>query len=254
MIDNGRSDNRRIEEASSRAWPAREQQLIDGWVVRITDGYTRRANSVTPLYPSQMPPGPKITRCEQLYAARELPCCFRLTTAAPAPDLDRLLEDRGYRAIAPTAVLTRDLSAADSEASAADPPVRSLTEWLAVFSRLQDAAAINHEKHRRILSAVAVEMRMTTRGASGREVACGMGVVDGELLGIFDILTDPRERRRGHAWHLATDLLAWGQRRGARQAYLQVVRENVPALRLYEKLGFREAYGYWYRLSAGNRR
>jgi hypothetical protein len=34
---------------------------------------------------------------------------------------------------------------------------------------------------------------------------------------------------------------------GALRAYLQVVSGNVPAENLYTKIGFSEAYRYWYR-------
>ena len=43
-------------------------------------------------------------------------------------------------------------------------------------------------------------------------------------------------------------LLAHGQRNGARTAYLQVMLNNPPALQLYEDLGFKEVYQYWYRV------
>jgi ribosomal protein S18 acetylase RimI-like enzyme len=35
---------------------------------------------------------------------------------------------------------------------------------------------------------------------------------------------------------------------GADKAYLQVMQSNVAAMQLYEGLGFRAAYSYWYRV------
>ena len=38
-----------IEELSLNALPCLQQILDDGWVLRLAEGYTKRANSVTPL-------------------------------------------------------------------------------------------------------------------------------------------------------------------------------------------------------------
>ena len=79
-------------------------------------------------------------------------------------------------------------------------------------------------------------------------VGCGLSVLDGELLGIFDLVTDPLHRRRGYGAALMRELLGWGLDRGVRRAYLQVVKSNVAAAALYRKLGFTDAYQYWYRI------
>ncbi len=41
-------------------------------------------------------------------------------------------------------------------------------------------------------------------------------------------------------------LLEWGAEQGARTAYLQVLADNEPAMRLYERLGFNEHHRYHY--------
>ena len=46
-------------------------------------------------------------------------------------------------------------------------------------------------------------------------------------------------------------LARWGQTLGATRAYLQVERDNRIAFDLYLRDGFREVYGYHYRVSSG---
>lgn len=81
----------------------------------------------------------------------------------------------------------------------------------------------------------------------GKVVTVGLGVCDGKWVGLFDIVTDERYRRQGFGRAMVENLLAWGRMNGAQRAYLQVHRQNDPALALYDKIGFREVYRYWYR-------
>jgi RimJ/RimL family protein N-acetyltransferase len=41
-------------------------------------------------------------------------------------------------------------------------------------------------------------------------------------------------------------LAEWGETQGAQRVYLQVMEDNLPALRLYSKLGFQFLYQYFY--------
>jgi len=70
-----------LEELSLNALPPLQQILDDGWVLRFADGYTKRANSVTPLYLGAIEESltAKIERCERIYQNFDLPPIFHLT-------------------------------------------------------------------------------------------------------------------------------------------------------------------------------
>ena len=70
-------------------------------------------------------------------------------------------------------------------------------------------------------------------------------VVDGDLVGLYDIAS--AVRAQGHGERLCRALLALAHAQGARQAYLQVGSDNTVAQRLYARLGFVFAYRYHYR-------
>jgi N-acetylglutamate synthase len=79
-----------------------------------------------------------------------------------------------------------------------------------------------------------------------KPVACGMAAWDGLFVGLFDLVTAPEHRRNGFGTQLVCSMLEWARGKGAQEAYLQVVSTNVPAVRLYTKLGFQPAYEYFY--------
>ena len=78
-------------------------------------------------------------------------------------------------------------------------------------------------------------------------VACTLAVRQGKYCGLFDIVTDFGSRGKGIRRRLTGDLLCWDRGEGAEKADLQVMVDNVPALRLYSSIGFHEAYRYWHR-------
>src|SRR4030042_5717033 len=97
---------RLIEEISINAWPAFQTSLYDGWVIRFAGGFSRRSNSILPLYPSRLNVMEKIRRCEGMYRARNQRTIFKLTPASDPRELDGLLSDEGSRPEAETGGLT----------------------------------------------------------------------------------------------------------------------------------------------------
>lgn len=237
-----------LEELTFNAWPARHQLLDDGWVLRLTDGYTKRANSINPLYDSQQPVETKIERCVQLYHNYHLPPVFRLTPLAQPTDLDARLADLGLTRQSPTSVQWLDLASLTPQTPAAFGCEANLsTEWLDHFSDLSGKLT-QRAAHRTILSNILPPRCFATVSHRGQVVACGLGVFERATVGLFDLVTEAQARRQGFAQALLSGILQWGIERGATQAYLQVEMSNHPALNLYRKLGFSEVYHYWYRV------
>ena len=240
---------RRIEEASLNAWPALQQIFYDGWVLRFAKGYTKRANSVNPLFGSSMDVEDKVEQCEQIYADRRQPAIFRITPFADPPDLDRVLERRRYKRLDQTLVQHIDLRgqtiSPDLQGDLRNEP---LDIWMEFFCKLSRSGLDKHETHKEMLKAIPSRRFLASLRNSGDVVACGLGVLENEYFGLFDIVPDPRLRNQGNGTKLTTGMLRWAHEQGAAHAYLQVVANNATARHLYDKVGFREVYQYWYRV------
>lgn len=241
---------RRVEEASLNAWPAIQQVLLDGWLLRFSRGFTRRANCIVPLYPGVQPPEDtlveKVRYCENLYGRQRLQTIFRLTSIRDHGPLDQFLAARGYAKEDETHVMTARLD---------DPPTAQrcrqtgTDDWLDVYAWLTDMPAPARAAHAAILRGIQSPCAFMVSEHDGEMVGCGLGVLERELLGLFDIVTHPVHRRHGHGTRLVCSLLDWGREQRAGAAYLQVLAHNGPARALYGKLGFHTAYNYWYRIS-----
>lgn len=247
---------RAIEEASINAWPARRQFVDDGWLIRFHDGYTRRANSINPLHPATGADGSlaaRLEKWERFYWEQKRPAIFKITPLVQPTDLDARLDERGYALEAPTGVRIRSL--AERPAPPAEIPggqahlERALTaEWLASYTDFSAVHAQDLPPIRGILENLGLSCCFVTQWVDGRPVAAGLGVKEGGLFGLYDIVTSPNEQGKGYGVHLLHALLDWAWAEGASHAYLAVMDDNAPARRLYDKWGFREVYKYWYRV------
>ncbi len=232
------------------AWPALQTMLYDGWVLRFANGYTRRANSVNPVYASTIDLSAKISYCEKIYAKKELRTIFKMTEDACPPDLDLVLIDKGYAREAETSVQILMLDSvnptADGRVEISD---RVDDSWLDAFFHMSRADV----RYRNTLSSI-LEKSMLDRCFAricnnGSIVACGVGVRQEKTVGLFDIIVEDRLRGMGLGRVITEGILAWARNAGAETSYLQVMVENSVAITLYRKLGFREIYRYWYRVS-----
>lgn len=237
-----------LEERSLNALPALQTCFDDGWILRFANGYTRRSNSVNPLYPAGEAVDTKIERCEALYITRQLKPTFKLTPLNDQDGLEQALERHGYARADGAIVQTLDLDRLAPLSTETALLASSLSEsWLADYARLNPLPEAHRTTLRHMLAAIVPRQCYASLSCEGQTVVVGLGVMEQNTLGLFDIVTDPVYRNRGLARRLVLHLLHWGRANGAAQAYLQVVPGNAPAIHLYASLGFRESYRYWYR-------
>ncbi|MEK4236055.1 MULTISPECIES: GNAT family N-acetyltransferase [unclassified Paenibacillus] len=242
-----------IEEITLNTWPAEQSVLLNGWVLRTAAGYTKRANSVNPLYGEKSSLADltnQIKLAEQYYKDAGLKPVFKITPYIQPANLDEALAERGYTVVEPSSVRLLELE------GLATPDLRyeiqvqeSLTEeWLNAFTKLSALSKDNRSTLTRMLSACLLQQGYILLINNGVPTACGLGVIQNGYIGLFDIITASDQRRQGMAEQLLLALLHWGKTQGATTAFLQVVQANTGASALYDKLGFKEIYQYWYRV------
>ena len=66
---------------------------------------------------------------------------------------------------------------------------------------------------------------MLPSGKRGKIIATGLGILDRDYIGIYAIHVKENYRGQGFARQICTALLTEGMKKGAENAYLQVVRE-----------------------------
>ena len=143
-------NKRRIEEAALNAWPALQQILYDGWILRFSQGYTKRANSVNPIYSGTIAIETKVVRCESHYHSRNLATIFRLTSLLDQNSLDAHLETRGYQRIDPTLVIGLDLRPSQFDIpTAVEVGEFGFKEWFGHFSAWSNTHPPPKENHQR---------------------------------------------------------------------------------------------------------
>jgi ribosomal protein S18 acetylase RimI-like enzyme len=241
----------RLEEISLNAWPALETIHYDGWVIRYANGVTKRSNSVNAIYESTLDLAEKIDFCEKFYRSKSIPVCFKITEIAQPAGLDDMLEARGYAHQFDVLIQTMDIS---KLVGGIDKNIHLLEEtddhWLDHYIQMNGSKSADKPVYKQIIDHIRPPKCLFTLTLNNVVMGCGLGVVEDQFIGLFDIVIDPQYRNQGFGKLLVENILKWGKSKGADRAYLQVLAGNAPAIELYEKVGFKEEYRYWYRIKA----
>ena len=235
-----------IETAALNAWSAPRQLVYDGWLLRMTGGNSKRVNSVNVNKRSTLPLVDKIKKCEHLYAQHGLPIIFRTPEPFTSPELRQALINGGYHEFDTTFVLGQEIGVREDLSGEASDRILPTEDWLQVRSWVTGTPLVELVYHAAVLNVIMPEKALMGLFVDDRPVACGMGVLEGDLLGYFSIYTHKSMRRQGYGSVVMGALSRWGVKNGATYGYLQVEGDNPMALRMYEKLDFVYVYRYTY--------
>jgi ribosomal protein S18 acetylase RimI-like enzyme len=239
---------RRVEEAGLNNLHTRRQLLYDGWLLLLLAGKAKRARSVNAHFGSSLPVVDKIAYCQGVYARHGLPTLFRITPFTLPATLDAELGARGFVAFDTTLVQTAELCgpppwrAGDCELEAPLPGA-----FVDAVGAMRGSPPSQRSAHLERLAQSPLDVHAVIARRDGKPVGAGLLAIDGELAGVYDVVTVPRLRGQRIATGVVCALLAHAWERGARHAFLQVTESNLPALALYRRFGFSTLYRYHYR-------
>jgi ribosomal protein S18 acetylase RimI-like enzyme len=156
------------------------------------------------------------------------------------------LDQAGYKVFDPTYVLGQEIQPCEENPEEVRLREMNIAEWIELRARLTGTSLDHWRIHQEILKVIVPEKVLLGMYLDDRAVACGMGVVEGDFLGYFSIYVGEEFRRNGYGQVMMWGLTNWGVDRGASFGYLQVEGDNLPALALYQKMGFEICYRYMY--------
>jgi ribosomal protein S18 acetylase RimI-like enzyme len=245
---------RGLQERTARALPAEHIKDAEGWWLRHAPGCAWWVGTVLPhgaVRPGEL--AHRVVRAEEFYAGHGVAARFQISPGACPEGLDTLLAERGYRreclmslqAASIASVLEQARAASTLRVRVDDRPTRAWFEvWQSVHGHGGDSRA-EWDLLDRVTRPCAYASAMIGDDA----VAVGRAVADTGWAGVFGMATLPEARGKGLARNVLAALADWAGAHQADRVYLQVERENIPALRLYERMGFGEICGYHYRIA-----
>ena len=233
-----------LEHLSDLTWPADEIQEIGKWRLRISDGFTLRANSVLPTGagPFGEPSIDLETAVDEvikIYQAAGLTPTFTL----PLPiydELDNYLAGLGWKIKFGAEYLVNDISAnLEVESSDFQIEIKSepSPEWLAVQG--------DHQLERIMRNYPAQYAAVKNKG---KLVGAGRIATYEKWSLATRVFVDPEFRGKGIGTLLMRALMAAARDEGATKVGLQVDSENGAGLALYKSMGFRFHHSYNYRV------
>lgn len=238
-----------IEAATLTAWPSL-RTVYDGlWIWRYARGYTKRANSIQCLEPSDGEHAElRLLRLVELSERHDIAPVFRITPLT-APEIFDVLDGRFWDDFDHSLVMAMEMPDADFPVEApaqlfdpADPT------WYKAQASMAGYDAETTETLRMIVETIPCDARgVLVYHKAGLPIAAALAAVSGGIGVYVNVVTHPSARGMGYGRSAMGAALNWAHSAGASHSAIQVLAGNQPAINLYGSLGFGEVYSYHYR-------
>lgn len=239
---------RRLEAVGFRAWPASSVMYDGSWQLRLTGSHpSKRINCVVPLDPSDYGNcGLRLEKARKRFEDFGRPLIIRETTLMPS-ELRAHLYDNGWTVFEEVKVMTADLAHAELPETIAHLPSHDIGRFVEASLKVSGDDPSLRSAIAEIVSSIKPTLGLFIKEEiEGDPQATVICVQDNDLAGILSLDVADTLRRQGTGSEILTSALRWARISGAKTAWLQVVSTNLPAIALYEKFGFSEAYTYRY--------
>lgn len=240
---------RRLEAVGFRCWPSARTLFSGAWAIRLTEDHgAKRLNSVSILDPlDHARLEERLRHVAMLCADAGRTLTFRETPLFPRP-LAQYLDEHGWSRFDRTDVMTLSLDGRiptrDYVARRAD----SVHNWLSLSVSLGGFPPEELDGTASLIARIGGEVALLRdTSKDGTPYAACMAVRYGDMVGLFEVVANPKLRRQGHGRAIVETALDWAASGGARMAWLQVVSANEAAIALYRQMGFESIYRYCYR-------
>jgi ribosomal protein S18 acetylase RimI-like enzyme len=202
------------------------------------------------LGPPPPPLDAAIEKVISFYKEKDLVPRFQMSEVSKPVELDRDLSERGFSVGLQVEIHTAAINHLVQKETGFDVLISNDISdgWMSVYGESSGYETSTMDTRRDLMKRTTLTKAFALARIDRELAGVGFGVVEDKWLGLFNIAVHPTMRGRGVALAVNTALAKWAHKRGARSAYLQVESENLPALKLYAKLGFQHAYTYWYRM------
>lgn len=242
-----------LQERAARAVPAEFVERVGPWWLRHAPGCSWWIGSVLPhsgaASLSRTELDGLIHAAEAYTAERDIPTLMQLTPGAVPPELDAILEARGYERQVSVSLQTATTAEVQTLAPTGSLRVnlddQPTSRW---FDTWHGIVGGDPDPQRRLLHRIGQPSAYVSVELGTETVAVGRAVADSGWAGVFNMATRPEARGKGAAAAVLAALAGWAATNDVPRMYLQAEHQNETAMRLYGRVGFTELVPFYFRV------